>query len=153
MLHSLLTSSRVKLKLALLLGCVAALTTAVFAIGVRGRLPRVLKPKTSGDISAQTRPRSGPVQLVQFTIYDVAIYPQEARVQKGRVAVSIEDLTGSSSGLIIDRVEGNERARAGVVNRAMNRLRVRDEFFLPPGHYEVSDASRPDNRAELIVEP
>jgi hypothetical protein len=153
MLHSLLTSNRVKLTLALLLGCVAILTTTAFAIGGRDWFSNVRGLKTPRNASAQTRPRSGPVQLVQFTIYDVGIYPQETRVQHGRVAISIEDLTGSSSGLIIDRVEGSERARAGAVNRAMNQLRVRAEFPLTPGRYEVYDASRPENRAELIVEP
>ncbi|HJP91217.1 MAG TPA: hypothetical protein VJ875_04625 [Pyrinomonadaceae bacterium] len=93
------------------------------------------------------------VQVVCFTLYDVGIYPQEARATAGSITISIEDLTGSSSGLIIDRLDATVRLPAGVVSKATNLLRARAELFLPAGRYELTDANRRDNRALLIVEP
>ena len=151
MLHSLLKSNCVKLKLALLLSC--AIVTTAFAIGGRGWFSNVLELKTSGNVLAQSRPRLGPVQLVRFTVYDVGIYPEEVRVRPGPVTFSIEDLTTSSSGWIVERVDQNPRLRVGVVNRVTNRLRTRAELILLPGRYELSDAIRREVRAELIVEP
>ena len=75
------------------------------------------------------------VQIVSFTLYDVGIYPHEARANPGVVTISIEDLTASSSGLIIERVEKNTRARAGVIDKASERLRSRGELHLGVGHY------------------
>jgi hypothetical protein len=96
---------------------------------------------------------TGPVQNVHFTLYDVGIYPREAQVEKGLVAISIEDQSGGSSGVMVERVEGSARVVQGRVNRLRNRFRARDELLLTPGRYEVHDAERPDNKALLIVEP
>jgi len=93
------------------------------------------------------------VQIVRFTLYDVGIYPQEAHASQGAVTISIEDLTGSSSGLSIERIDTTERLFTGVVNKLTNSLRARAELLLPAGRYELTDASRRDNRALLIVEP
>src|SRR5687768_338640 len=102
--------------------------------------------------SALAVPSERRVQIVRFTLYDAGIYPQEARANPGRVTIALEDLTGSSPGLIVERVEEGSRARAGGVNKAPNRLRSRAELSLPAGRYELVDATRPDNRAFLIVE-
>ena len=98
-------------------------------------------------------PSRGPVQIVRFTLYDIGIYPQETRAKQGMITLSIEDLSGDSSGLIIDRVETASRTAAGRISKATNRLRSRSELFLPQGRYEVADANRPNDRALLIVEP
>ena len=99
-----------------------------------------------------TAPIRGPVQIVRLTLYDIGIYPQEARAKQGMVTISIEDLSGDSSGLIIERVDTGSRVRAGLVGKPADRRRSRSELFLPEGRYEVADANRPDNRASLIVE-
>ena len=91
--------------------------------------------------------------MVRFTLYDIGIYPQEARVKPGMVTISIEDLSGASSGLIIERIEASSRVASGLVSKETNRLRSRSELFLLQGRYEVADATRPDNRALLIVAP
>lgn len=93
------------------------------------------------------------VQVVRFTLYDVGIHPQEARANPGHVTISIEDLTRSSSGIVVERVEVTGHIPAGLLNKATDRLRLRGELLLPPGRYELADASRRDNRAVLIVEP
>jgi hypothetical protein len=95
----------------------------------------------------------GRVQVVRFTLYDAGIYPQEIRASQGLVTISIEDLTGSSSGVFVQLVEPTVRVAAGSVNKATNQLRSRAELLLSAGRYEVVDATRPDNRASLIVEP
>lgn len=92
------------------------------------------------------------VQTVRFTLYDAGIYPYEVRANPGRVIVSLEDLTGSSSGVIVERLGENDRLPAGAVTKATNRLRSRAELNLTTGRYEVVDANRRENRALLIVE-
>ena len=93
------------------------------------------------------------VQVVRFTLYDTGIYPQEARANPGPVTISIEDLTGSSDGLLIQRVDTNGRMPVGAVNKAARLLRMRKELQLPQGTYEVIDSTRQENRALLIVTP
>lgn len=92
------------------------------------------------------------VQIVRFTLYDTGIYPQEVRANPGRITISLEDLTRSSSGVVVHRIEENARVRAGVANKAPNSLRSRTDLNLPVGQYELMDATRPENRALLIVE-
>ena len=91
------------------------------------------------------------VQVVRFTLYDTGIYPQEARVSPGPITISIEDLTGSSDGLIIERVDSTGRMPVGLMNKTAKLLRMRKELQLPKGSYEVIDSTRKDNRALLIV--
>jgi hypothetical protein len=93
------------------------------------------------------------VQIVRFTLYDAGIYPQEARALPGPLTVSIEDLTGTGSGVTIDRVGETVRMPVGAVNNVVKRLRSRAELSLPIGRYELVDVTRPENRAFLIVEP
>jgi hypothetical protein len=93
------------------------------------------------------------VQVVRFTLYDTGIYPHEARANPGSVTISIEDLTGSSDGVLIQRVDTNGRMPVGAVNKAARLLRVRKELQLPRGTYEVVDSTRQENRALLIVAP
>lgn len=110
---------------------------------------------TSVDVShasVPVAPSQRRVQIVRFTLYDVGIYPQEVRASPGRITISLEDLSGSSSGVIVSRIEDNARVPAGVVNKAPNSLRSRTELNLTEGRYEVVDTTRPDNRALLIVE-
>jgi hypothetical protein len=90
---------------------------------------------------------------VRFTLYDVGIYPQEARATPGAVTISIEDLTRSSTGLIVERVDENARVHIGVSSKAKELMRSRTELVLMPGRYELADAAQPDIRALLIVEP
>jgi len=100
-----------------------------------------------------TRLPTGRVQVVRFTLYDAGIYPSEARAQTGLVAISIEDLSGGSSGLVVERRAGDVITPLGTVDRLPNRLRARGEIAMTVGRYEVYDASRPNNRSLLIVEP
>jgi hypothetical protein len=100
-----------------------------------------------------TRLPIGRVQVVRFTLYDAGIYPSEANAQAGLVAISIEDLSGASSGLVVERREGDVITQLGRVDRLPNRLRARGDIVMTPGRYEVYDASHPTNRSLLIVEP
>lgn len=94
----------------------------------------------------------GPVQVVRFALYDVGIYPREAHVAKGLVAVSIEDLSGGSTGLEIERETGNAPERVGRVSREVY-ARGRSDIRLEPGRYRVRMTDHPSNQAVLIVEP
>jgi hypothetical protein len=91
-----------------------------------------------------------PLQVVRFTLYDVGIYPREAVADKGVIAISIDDLSGGSEGLVLERETGVAIAQ---VRREGKQRRGRGEIKLTPGRYRVYDASRPSNSATLIVEP
>src|ERR1700730_1240225 len=95
----------------------------------------------------------GPVQNIRFTLYDVGIYPREVRVVKGEVGIAIEDRTGNSAGLVIEREVGTNRVPVGQVRRFAEHNRGRGQVRLEPGRYQVFDTSRPTNHAVLLVEP
>ena len=95
----------------------------------------------------------GPVQNIRFTIYDAGVYPQETHVGKGLIAVSIEDLSGASAGLVIERSNGNDHARIGLVRRLARHFRGKSEMVLTPGQYNVYDLGHPEQRSSLMVEP
>ena len=92
-----------------------------------------------------------PVQNIRFTLYDAGILPRELHLEKGLVSITIEDRTRQSAGLVIEREVGNEKIAIGQVQRFANHWRGRGEFRLTPGTYVLSDASRPTNRAKLVV--
>ena len=127
---------------------IAVLTAAAIVAAL------VKMSRSSSPVEAVTVPASDRrVQVVRFTLYDTGIYPQEARANPGRITISIEDLTGSSDGLTIERVDANGRAPLGAVNKSARSLRTRKELHLPAGNYELVDATRTANRALLIVAP
>lgn len=113
-----------------------------------GSVPSISHQQTRSTIPIQRR-----VQVVHVTLYDTGIYPQEARAYPGPVTISLEDLTGSSSGLTVARVDATGRRPVDVVRKTPNLLRKRTELVLPEGRYELADAMQPDNRAVLIIEP
>lgn len=128
------------------------LITALTAAAIVGALFKM--SRSSSPVEAVTVPASDRrVQVVRFTLYDTGIYPREARANPGRITISIEDLTGSSDGLTIERVDANGRVPLGAVNKSARSLRTRKELHLPAGNYELVDATRTANRALLIVAP
>lgn len=129
----------------------ATLLTASIIAAARAKIEE--KAFEVGPVRTVSVQRVGPVRVVRFTLYDVGIYPHEARVQPGLVTISIEDVSGASSGLIVERVEADLRTEVGRVDRQANRLRGRREMLLVAGRYQVSDARHRNNRASLIVEP
>jgi hypothetical protein len=84
----------------------------------------------------------------------MGIVPQTAYAQPGLVTIAVEDLSGGTTGLIVDRDDdGQAPIRAGEVRRRENKRRGQEELRLTPGRYQLYMADRPENRAELIVEP
>ena len=92
----------------------------------------------------------GPAQIVRFTVYDSGIFPHEARVSAGSVALHMEDMSGNSTGLTV--ASESLQTMAHVIRRPQ-RWRDNATVSLPVGRYTVYDASRPTHRATLIVEP
>lgn len=124
---------------------------ATLALAIIGALQNVRhEPLTVEAVNVPASERR--VQVLRFTLYDTGIYPNEARANPGSVTISIEDLTGSSDGLLIQRVDTPGRTSVGAVNKATRLLRVRKELQLPRGTYELIDSTRQENRALLIVD-
>lgn len=99
-------------------------------------------------------PRSlDPVQNIRFTLYDAGILPREVHLEKGLISIAIEDRTRLSAGLVIELEVGSEKVAIGQVQRFVNHWRGRGEFRLIPGTYVIFDASRPANRAKVVVAP
>lgn len=94
-----------------------------------------------------------PARVVKFNLFDAGIYPREVHVDKGLIAITIEDYSGGTTGLVIERETGNAPEQVGCVERAGAHWRGRGEIRLGPGRYQVRMADRPANRALLVVEP
>lgn len=127
----------------LAVGCLATILVLFLSTSARFRMKEAVH-------SGQTKVSAEPLQVVRFTIYDVGIYPRQARADAGLIALTIDDLSGGSGGLAIKQQSGQPFAQ---VRRADNSWRGRSEVKLSAGHYWVYDVSRPANGAELIVEP
>ena len=95
----------------------------------------------------------GPVRMIRFVLLDTGLYPRQMRVNKGLINLAVEDETGISEGLVIERVVNGARERITTVRRRSNARRGRELMPLTPGQYVVYDASKPNNQANLIVEP
>ena len=130
---------------------VTSILIATLALAIVGALQKVRhEPPTVEAVNVPASERR--VQVLRFTLYDTGIYPTEARANPGSVTISIEDLTGSSDGLLIQRVDTPGRTSVGAVNKPNRLLRVRKELQLPRGTYELVDSTRQENRALLIVD-
>jgi len=138
--------------IAVALACCSALTLASKALSE----PEPALTKTGSALApappvAQSANRR-PAWHVKFNLFDVGIYPREVHVSKGLVAISIEDYSGGTSGLVVGRETGNAPDRVGSVERGGKGWRAQNEFQLGPGRYIVHMTDRPDNRALLVVE-
>jgi len=127
-----------------------------FAASLREEAPRTAhlpngQPSVPRDNPQQLLSGTrGPVQIVRFTLYDVGIFPREARASAGIVAIQMQDLSGDSAGLV---VQSEASQILGQVVRAQGQWRAKTRLTLSPGRYQVYDASRPRNKATLIIEP
>ena len=106
-----------------------------------------------GEASPQDTSARGPVRMVRFVLSDDGLYPARMQVDHGLLNLAVEDKTGKSEGLLVELVQGDQRARATQISRAQGQLRARSLIKLLPGRYLVSDASQPSHTAELIVNP
>jgi hypothetical protein len=118
-------------------------------VGVKARVWRNSLPAATSQQGLLTTAR-GPAEMVHFTIYDAGIFPREERVSAGVVALHLEDMSGGSAGLV---VASESLVTLAQVVRRPGRWRDDAQVSLVPGRYTVYDASRPRNRATLIVEP
>jgi hypothetical protein len=107
------------------------------------------------EVSAVTQGSSerGPVRMVRFVLLETGLYPRTMRVNQGLINLAVEDETGISEGLVIDRVVSSAGERITTIRRRSNARRGRELMRLTPGQYVVYDASKPNNKADLIVEP
>jgi hypothetical protein len=118
-------------------------------VGVKARVWRNSLRAATSQQGLLTTAR-GPAEMVHFTIYDAGIFPREERVSPGVVALHLEDMSGGSAGLV---VASESLVTLAQIVRRPGRWRDNAQVSLVPGRYTVYDASRPRNRATLIVEP
>jgi hypothetical protein len=102
----------------------------------------------SSSLPQSEAPR-GAEQVVRFTVYDVGIFPREAHASPGWVVIHIEDMSGSSAGLV---VQSESRQTLGQIVRGQRHWRGHGRVRLEPGRYRVFDATRPESQATLIVD-
>ena len=131
--------------------CVAtAALVGVFALnGSRSSASNL----TASNGASGAPPTTVAAQTIRFTVYDVGILPRQAKARAGKVALAIEDLSGASAELVVARMNNGAAEAAGRVRRSPGAWRGRTVIHLAPGTYEVFDANRPNNRAELVVTP
>ena len=114
------------------------------------------EPMTSQVAAAsvnQAATERGPVRMIRFVLLDTGLYPRQMRVNKGLINLAVEDETGISEGLVVDRVVSSARERITTIRHIPSARRGRELMQLTPGEYVVYDASKPNNQANLIVEP
>ena len=129
------------------IGLIAALVGLTIAGAIK------LKPSATVALASQSLMPRGPVQNIRFTLYDAGIFPQQQHARPGNVSINLEDRTHQSKGLVVQREIDGMAAQIGHVSPVPDRGRGNAQFALGVGHYTVFDASQPNNRAELIVEP
>jgi hypothetical protein len=134
----------------LLVILVAISLAALTAFGTKAALSWNAAPAPPAATQGVGR---GPLRVARFAIYDAGILPREARVERGRVVLSIKDFTGGAANLAIERDEGEGRGRAEIVRRSGAHWRGRAEMNLAPGTYRLFDPERPEKHATLVVEP
>jgi hypothetical protein len=150
------TPSRRK-RLALMAAALAtlAISCSILAFAPRGGRAAALpapRPDPLPAAPAQTGKREA-ARFVRFNLFDQGIYPREIHVAQGLLAIAIEDYSGGTTGLVVERETGNAPQQVGVVGRGDPPWRGKGEMRLAPGRYQVYMADRPDNRALLVVEP
>ena len=91
--------------------------------------------------------------MIRFVAFSEGLRPSEIRVQQGLINIALEDKTGVSDGLQVERIVNDQREKVIQIRRLQNHWRGRELVRLMPGNYIVYDASQPDNKATLIVEP
>jgi hypothetical protein len=92
----------------------------------------------------------GPAQVVRFTVYDEGIFPREARISAGVGVICLEDMSGNSTGLVLQNELGLTLTQ---IVPGQGQWRGQSRIALVAGRYQVFDATRPAHRAALIVEP
>lgn len=95
----------------------------------------------------------GPVRMIRFVLLDNGLYPRTMRVDQGLINLIVEDETGISEGLVVARVVNGNRETIKTIQRRQDLRRGRELIRLTPGRYVVYDASKSNNKADLIVEP
>jgi hypothetical protein len=128
------------------IGVIAAVVGLTIARAIK------LKPAAPVALASQSPIPRGPVQNIRFTLYDAGIFPQQQHARPGNVSIHLEDRTHQSTSLVVQRETGGMAEQIGQVSPA-DHARGNAQFALGVGHYIVFDASQPNNRAELIVEP
>jgi hypothetical protein len=93
----------------------------------------------------------GPVEVVQFALYDVGIYPRQIHATQGIVGICFEDLSGGMNQLVVRLETGG--APIGVVLRTGPGPRGRNDFRMVPGRYSIFMADHPEMVSTLIVDP
>jgi hypothetical protein len=144
-------------RLALVVGLMVC--CAAFAVrahnGWKSESPPINRPAASQPTSAavaQATPKE-PARVVKFQLFEDGIYPREVHVDKGLLAINIEDYSGGTAGLVVERETGGLPEQVGRVERSGAHWKGKSQMRLSPGQYKVYMADRPANRALLVIEP
>ena len=129
------------------IGLIAAVVGLTIAHAIK------LKPAAPVALANRSPMPRGPIQNIRFTLYDAGIFPQQQHARPGNVSINLEDRTHQSTSLVVQRETGGMAEQIGQVSPVPDHARGNAQFALGVGHYIVFDASQPNNRAELIVEP
>lgn len=128
-----------------------SLVTALASVGHKALSGH--SPDPNYELHPQETSSRGPVRMIRFVLSEDGIYPRSMRIDQGLVNIALEDRTNRSEGLVIESVVGEQRNRVTQVRRAEQHWRGRELIRLSPGRYLISDASQPDHRAEMTVNP
>ena len=122
-------------------------------VAIAGVVLRASRVATASEPVQSKRPVVVPTETVRFTIYPEGIHPATAVVHKGLISIAIEDLAGAENGVVVERLNGSERAVVGNVKRFQRHWRGRASVELTPGVYRLRVPDREIEEAQITVEP
>ena len=129
------------------------LVVAAISIAIAGTAIGTYSIKKSSKVPSIQDREPTHIRMIRFTLFEDGIFPREFHAQKGLINLTLEDNTGTSDGLIVERIDSDQRTPIEQVRRSHGQARGRSLLRLGPGSYRLYDASRPANTARLVIEP
>src|SRR5688572_29624370 len=137
---NLLLESNMKLTNLVLPTLLLLLVCLVTTVALRQIRMSNIVPPTPSEIAAaaaitQGTDERGPVRMIRLVLLDTGLYPRQMRVNKGLINLTVEDETGISDGLVVERVVNSARERITTIRRMSGVRRGRELMQLTPGQY------------------
>jgi len=130
---------------------VLALATIVF-VSARARIVASTKANAEGTATGQ---RVAPefTQRIRIWVHRDDVRPRVIHAWPGKAQINIENETQRDVSFQVERVLPNRTQTIGTVNLLARLKRLHQEVTLVPGDYIFYEASRPDIRGRIVVEP
>ncbi|HLG13449.1 MAG TPA: hypothetical protein VJH03_02845 [Blastocatellia bacterium] len=95
-----------------------------------------------------------PAQLIRVFVHGDGIYPDVVRARPGEILLRAENETLGDISLVVERLDpGQVPVNVKQIKTVNRGKRAQEELALGVGEYVYYEASRPEIRGKLIIEP